>query len=433
MYEYQDTGIEWLQRTPLALLGDEPGLGKTRQLLLAAEGATLVVCPAMLAGVWRVEAEKWRPDIDLTTVSYSSLCERAANAKGAKTKVQPNPRPAYRQPWDTLIFDEAHYLKGRNTSWTRASLKLQATRRWLATGTPIPNYANELYITAQMLHPGDARFSSYWRWAAEWFPIWQPQWGGRKVGQQLRPDRTWAEFNSVNLGDRYLARSWDDVGHQLPPLTHQTIEVAMVPAQRKAYDSMRADYIAEVNGVEVVAWTAGARETQLVKMCTGLELVGGTGSGKLDALRELLTSWDSRPVIIVCHFRETARQAMRICKSLGITAMLASGEVPPARRFAVAERFQQGEGTALVATIDAISEGLTLTRASRLVFVEKSYRPSRNQQAERRIWRLGQQHACLVVDLVTKDSIDARIRALLDRKTDIQMKALRPSDLLALL
>ena len=48
---HQVTGVEWLKKTPRALLADEPGLGKTQQALMAAEPPVLVVTPAMLCGV----------------------------------------------------------------------------------------------------------------------------------------------------------------------------------------------------------------------------------------------------------------------------------------------------------------------------------------------------------------------------------------------
>src|SRR6185369_4102916 len=84
-------------------------------------------------------------------------------------------RPEYRQRWDTIIVDEAHYIKGRKTTWTRQlkALCKKTDRVILATGTPMPNWAEELFEPLGILWPekvGPGReLNSYWRWADKWF------------------------------------------------------------------------------------------------------------------------------------------------------------------------------------------------------------------------------------------------------------------------
>lgn len=438
MYEFQDAGIDWLRHGDRLFLGDEPGLGKTRQLLLASAGTrTLVVAPAMLLGVWADEAEKWNPDADLACWSYGGTCTTKRGPKGGRVPL-PVPLPELKHQWETVIFDEAHYLKshGRNqAAWAGAGMKLAAygERVWLASGTAIPNWADEIYNAAQLLHPGDSRFTSYWRWAEEWFAIWEPRWGGRKVGK-LKKTRTWQEFHDVNLGDRFLMRTWAEIEDQLPPLRQQTIEVEMVPAQKRFYQQLKQQYVADLpNAGEVVAWNSGGLASKLAQAAFGLEMFGDVGSGKLQLAAELLRSWDGHPAIVAVHHRRAAAVAAELCRRIGRKALVATGDNSPHDRYQIAKRFQEGEADILVATIDSIAEGLTLTRANRLLFLEKSWRPSRNTQIERRIWRISQESPCLVVDLVSKESVDVRLRSTLLRKTDQQMRALRPAELARML
>lgn len=429
MYEFQEEGIAWLRGGARRYLGDDPGLGKTRQALLAAEGHTLVVAPAMLMGVWAEEASKWAPDLDWYSVPYSSLCTTKKGPKGGNVAL-PVPRSELTGHWDTIIFDEAHYLKGRNTNWTKAALKLKADRIWQLSGTPLPNWAQEAFIPAQLLHPGDRDFTSYWRWAGNWFNIWEPHWGGRKVGK-LRANRTWEQFHEANFGDMFLQRCWDALEHDLPPLRRQTIKVQMTSSQKRFYTDLKKRYVAEIEGTgeQVVAWNSGSLATNLVKASTGISVInsaaGRGSSGKFQVTEGLLESWSGHPSVVVCHFRETARQVASICRRVGREPLIATGEIAPAKRFDIARRFQAGEADVLVATIESIAEGLTITRANRMLFVEKSYRPSRNQQMEKRIWRIGQTSPCLVVDLVTEGTVDEKIRTVLEKKTDQQMRALR--------
>ena len=71
MFEYQQAGSDFLANGGI-LLADEPGLGKTRQALMAAKDldarTILVICPAIAVGVWQSEVAKWRPDLAAVTV-----------------------------------------------------------------------------------------------------------------------------------------------------------------------------------------------------------------------------------------------------------------------------------------------------------------------------------------------------------------------------
>lgn len=408
MYEYQDEGVDFLRSTPRALLGDDPGLGKSRQALLAAEGRTLIVAPAFLAGVWRDEIERWQPGLEAEITAYSSLCARAEGPSGRMTRVMPLPRPEWRGRWDTIIADEAHYLKGRATTWTKAFAQLEASRLVLLTGTPVPNYGPDIYMLAKLLHePGDYRWSSYWRWAGQWFDKAPNRFSKHRLGG-LKKRWTWDDFVRGNLDGVYLARTRDEVGIDLPPLTQQIVEVDMVPAQARAYRSLRKDFLAAVDDLEVVCWTAGAQAQAMVRCATGLETLGdgAKGSGKLDAVREILASERGQPTILACHYRRTATALAEVARGLGLVPVVATGEASPAERFRRAKAFQEGRGDVLVAGIDALREGVTITRPNRLVFVEHSWSPYKNEQLMARLYRIGQDRPVMVTHLLTRRTVN---------------------------
>ena len=131
--DYQEQGVCWL-KAALAnhrgvLLADDPGLGKTRQALAAADQLNaqriLIVCPAGARRVWQNEIATWFPswsprvlvlesgvkaiDIEpqlgrdpaIVIVGYDEF-------SNSKSRVVTKLR---RLRWDLLILDEAHYLK----------------------------------------------------------------------------------------------------------------------------------------------------------------------------------------------------------------------------------------------------------------------------------------------------------------------------------
>jgi SNF2 family DNA or RNA helicase len=435
--EHQRTGIKFLREHERAMLADQPGLGKSRVALEAAVEPVLVIGPSMvlLGGVWDDEIAKWCPGLDVTQRSYHSIIQKDGRKYTDKLI------PELRRQWGTVIFDEAHYLKGRKTKWSIAAKQIRADRTYLLTGTPLPNYAHEAFVLLQLMFPEDARpgkrLGSYWRWVTDYFDIGvQYGKGGAIVSDhvvgEFRKDRTWDEFIRENWRDRMLLRLREDC-LDLPPLTQQTIRVDMIQAQKKAYRELKKDFITWLDsGEEVAVWSQAGQLVKLAKCATGLEsLVDGsfsfggpvTGSGKLDALQALLTDRPA-PTLVVAHFRSSvAACAVRAAAAGKSVAIVDGGTSKPLRTSRV-RAFQAGKVDVLCATIDTISEGLTLNAADQVIKIERSWRPSRNEQVLRRIHRIGQTKPVTAIDLVTRDSVDERVLKVLAGKEDQQMKAL---------
>lgn len=162
---YQKAGIDYALRHRNCLIGDEMGLGKTVEAIgvnnAAREIKNLVVCPASIRLNWQREIIKWSTILSVTTypvlksldginpyanytiISYD-LC-RNEDIHSALMDIE----------WDSMIFDEAHFLKTEDAKRTRAmfgggrgpfskKFLTQRTKRILTlTGTPLPNRPRE--------------------------------------------------------------------------------------------------------------------------------------------------------------------------------------------------------------------------------------------------------------------------------------------------
>ena len=439
LMRHQVEGVKFLRSHQRAALFDEPGLGKTRVALLAAVEPVLVVGPAMIiyGGVWDDEISKVAPGLDVTQASYHSIVQK--NGRCYTDELLPK----LRRKWGTVIADEAHHLKNRKSHWTKAFKKLRSDRMYLLTGTPLPNWAHEAFILLQLLYPDEAKpggcFGSYWRWVEEWFEIGEQYGkGGVVVSDHVvgdfRKDREWDDFISENWQDRMLLRLREDCLKNLPPLTEQMIRVDMVPAQKKAYKELKKDFITWLDsGEEIAAWSQAALLVKLAMCATGLEVLDSAtkGSGKLDALQALLTDRD-QPTLVVAHFRSSVRACAARAQMAGKRAVVIDGATSKSVRADYVRAFQAGKVPVLCATIDTISEGLTLNAADQVICVERSWRPSRNEQVIRRIHRIGQERPVTSIDLVTRGTADEHVLALLSAKTDQQMSALGLAALRAL-
>jgi SNF2 family DNA or RNA helicase len=436
------------------------GLGKTRQLLESAEGETLIVGPQMVlsGGVWSDEHALWRPELSLTQAAYTGLNARKTTI-GPKGKPGSKPVNALRDEFknrrvDTLIFDEAHYLKGRDTYWGWAARQLakRADRVYLSTADPIPNYADEAYALLQLIYPDEAKpggeFGSYWRWASKYFDTTPTRWskGLPSVGDLLacRPEclrrPTWdpcehyLDFAKANFGDRFLRRLRSDV-LDLPLLTERTVQTPMVPDQKQLYQQLRKQYVAWArNGKEIVAWNSAALNVQLLKACVGLEVLdAGAGSGKLQQLRDDLADRRGQPTLVFAHFHDTLEACAAVARALRVDhAVVHGGKTDKHNRKAV-RRFKEGRMNVLFGSLELLAEGHTLVAADLAIFVERSYKVYRNRQALRRLHRLGQTRPVTAITYETPNSLDSRVTELLATKTDRALRHLKAAELARLL
>lgn len=427
---YQVEGARFLQDTGRAFLCDEPGVGKTAQLLAAAEGRTLILAPAMLHDVWHEEIQKWDLDVAFAHwTSYSGVCRRVA------TKTGQNGQPVYEvvaalregleAQWDTIICDEAHYLKGRKTLWSQVvAAKLRSDRLFLATGTPLPNWGHELFQLLRIMYPGDKRFTNYWQWIDEYFKTWNPPYAPKSTKiLGLHKGTEWQDVaREWGVADRWLRRSLDDVLPELPPMTRQTIRVPMTQEQAIVYDRLEEDWFATLpdTGEQVVSWNDGGIYQKMLQCSTGLSTLDSREkdhSGKLRVVQELMEE-RQHPTILFCAYVNTAEALARLMGKMKRRVAVVSSRYSMGQRQAAVRAFRAGNIDVLVGTVGTLSEGVTLTQADTCIFVERSPRPVTNDQARRRIRRFGQERPTLSIDLITEDSVDERLMELLETKSE---------------
>lgn len=447
---HQVEGVDWLRRVERGLLADSPRSGKTAQLLLAATGRTLVIAPPFLQGTWREEAMKWRPDLEYEFVGYQSIARRAPNAQGKMLRTEPFPREELLGTWDTVICDESHNLTNIKANWTQATARLKYDRLYLATGTPVAHWAQDILMTLRLLYPGDKRFTNRYNWLKRWFkmspnpfsksmqpyiPVGDPNLG-------LLDKWTWADFWYENGLDGYEGKMLQREVDLGVPVTEQVIEVPMTTSQAKMYKQLKKDYMAVTeSGIEVSAWSDGGLFTKLAQCATGVEVLEygqgagmlGTGSGKLSVVRELLPESRRSPTLLFCQYRATAALLGKIAGDLNLRWAKIDGGVAQSERDRIRHEFQEGRIDVLIGTVSTVSVGLTLSRASTEIFVEHSWTPWKNIQARERAMEMGKKTPVHIIDLWTEKSVDIGMRSLVQTKTEQQIKSLSAREFRSLL
>lgn len=450
--DHQVGDISWWHATGRGLLANEPGLGKSRSAIEGApDGQVLVVAPGMVidSGTWEDEIALWgRPGTEYFVAPYSML-NRRVNGKPVKGL-----REDIRRDWDAVVIDEAHYAKGRRTSWTWASFELaRRTDRFLAmTGTPIPNWSHELFTVLRMIWVDQSgrgqRYGSFWRWAERWFDCRPTRFsGGNPVAGRLlgcsdacaarpasAPCEHYLAFAAANLGGRWRRMLRDDC-LDLPPLDVQDVATPMSTAQRRVYRDLVKHFNTTVSGKEILKWTHGAMHVAADKATTSpwlLNPVGEPRGGKLEQLRFDLEG-RSRPTLVFAHYQDSVDACQRVALSVGArTARVHGGLSKHENRLAV-QRFKAGEIDVLCASLEKLAEGATLVQADMMIMVERSFKPSRNEQALYRVHRLGQTRPVTIRRYLTPASCDARKEQLLAKKTDQQARMMTAAEMASIL
>lgn len=465
--EHQREGIEWIQRVGRGLLADEPGLGKTRQAIEAFDGGhNLVVAPKMVieGGTWEDELNKWSADPSKWTVlPYTGLnVRKQAGVRASTTKPVKVLKPEAKGRWDAVVFDEAHYVKGRDTLWTWAGLQIARNAEFFMpmTGTPFPNWSHEIYTLLRMIYPEEGkmgrggRFSSYWDWAGKWFdttptpfskgfPVAGEMLGCSRTPKQLKeclsrpandPCEHYRAFAEANLDGHYLRR-WREDCLDLPEMTVQDVQAPMSATTKRTYLGLRDSFYATHEGSEVVAWTTGSQQVQMHKLTTSpwlLNQVGEPKGGKLELLRYDLEN-RTRPTLVFAHYKDSVEASARVAESLGLRVGIVHGGIPESQRVAAFKSFKSGSLDALCGSLETMSEGHTLVAADMALFVEESFKPYRNEQAINRVHRMGQTRPVTVRKYLCPNSVDSRKRRLLAMKTDRQMRTLTAAELMEIL
>ena len=399
--EHQRVGVEWLTSQAAGVLADDMGLGKTLQAIAAIEAMqhagevrnALVVCPKSLLGVWVAEVRLWAPRLcvvalhsTITKADWRNVADQCHLAVANYEAVRHSaPQSA---AFDLVVFDEIHRLKNPNSASYAAAYGLEPKTAWGLTGTPLENRARDLTALLHLLDRKRVAVS----------------------------DRSLPLPSLRAVAKRYiLRRTKESLGRQ-PTIRERTEIVGLSPEQRKSYeDVIRAsDYttlggwISTFNRLRDICDIDPATEssTKLDRASVILRSVLDMGE------KAVVFSWRLAPLRVL-HAR------LRGEFGPGNVQMI-TGETSSAKRTAIVDAFQTQERPAcLCCSLRATAEGLTLTAANHVLFLNEWWNPAVNTQARDRVNRIGQTKDVFVYWFRTRDTVESRLAQILSEKSDL--------------
>jgi SWI/SNF-related matrix-associated actin-dependent regulator 1 of chromatin subfamily A len=309
-----------------------------------------------------------------------------------------------------LILDEAHYLKEPETKRTQAILDAggiasTAGRVSFLTGTPAPNHAAELY---PMLRAAGRFDGTYWEFARRACYVRETVHGPKAWGLKDR------DFVRDLLAGWMLRRT---SAVELPPTDFG--EMLVEPAECGGEAILAPLARMEPHAAGLIAKAAEAGDFEAIDtphMSTLRRLVGLAKVAPVAQAAEALLSGDPTAKLVLFALHRGVIEHLRD-RLAGFGAITLTGGEPDVRRRAAKEQFQHDLATRLaVCQMKAAGVGLTLTAANHLWIVEPSWTPADNDQAMRRIVRIGQTRRTSVNFVTLNCSIDIAVNRVLRRK-----------------
>jgi len=403
---FQKKGSNFLldNKKNFKILADDMGLGKTVQAASSVGfgfsnmkfSRVLIVVPNHLVFNWIKEFETWAPNLKIgPAIPNKPINEEAWRVclnslqviVTSYEKIKTLPDQLKNFKFDLVVADEAQRVKNAGSDVTESFANLKSSETWLLTGTPVENSKEDMITLLKL---------------------------SRKTGAN-------DSFKSKELGfirsytrQFLLRRIKEDVLEDLPEvnIVEKTIELSEI--QRTTYHQIVEDYKKSNNKMNPLQVFNLLRKT-----CDYDEAT--QASSKASEIIQIVNKiiQNNEKVVIFSYTLEP----LRIIQSLlpkNISCGVLTGEIDLEKREEIKSNFQyKGNIDILLATAQVAGTGATFTKANHVIFFNEWWNPALNAQARDRIVRIGQEKECFVYKFYTKDTVEQRLKELLEQKTEL--------------
>lgn len=406
LYPYQEDGVQYLLDHPIALLGDEMGLGKAIQAiaamrLLIHQGKTkeaLILCPKSLLYDWRAKLKQWAPDLRVRLIEgprerhrfmWNCPYEIHVTVSGYESW-RDDLRLGFVDPdrFNLVILDEVQRIKNPKSVLHKAVARLQPEWRWGLSGTPLENCVEEIEAIFAFLKP------------------------------RLLPGKATPAAIQTAIAPYVLRRRKVDVLTHLPPKENRTVWIDLTPEQRALYDETLAEAQRTMRSLDRSAASMVALQhiTKLKLICN-LEPSSGASS-KMDFMEaelERLVRENAKALVFSQYPEKTLKPLLPRLERYG--AAVYDGNLSDWNRQLMVEWFQKKDVPRVLAlSLKCGGVGITLTRANHVYHFDYWWNASAAQQAEDRTHRIGQDKPVYVTTIMTKGTIEERIAEIVAEK-----------------
>lgn len=438
--KHQQEGIKWMAKQERfqngGILADEPGLGKTVQVILTmlrdktdGSRSTLILLPKALLSQWEQELTcafykpylfygSGRHNMDFDQLSKSHLQKNVKDpfvvlsTYGAVRKLweRSSNHNLFLHKWHRLVCDEAHELSNEKTQAAMAISKIRRRITWLVTGTPMINRINNFFALLSHVTQYDVK--------ARHFSM-----------RNISPTSTEGMELCRSLRDAYFLRrkrdELEDRKFNLPPNVEREIQITLSPEEQALYNAFMNEYM-NAPGSKALAAIAKMRS-----VCQDARLVsenanlppGTKLSAVITLLQEILRDYSNDKVILFSQWTSVLDLIEPMLQDLCIAFLRMDGTTSPQERRQRQHYFNTNQRgpRVLLCSLRANGCGLNLQAANHVILIDPYWHSSAEEQAIARVHRCGQQkqtysYRFIVQGQGTFFSVEERIKNLQNNK-----------------
>jgi SNF2 family DNA or RNA helicase len=286
--------------------------------------------------------------------------------------------------WDRVVFDEAHHLRNKNLALSGA-VALNAKIRWLITGTPIQNSANDFSNLCSALGLDRA--------------IYSDKALTKSIISTFVLKRSKSMVPSTNLPSvitRIVSVEWNETEYALAKEIHSTLGFSGV-------EHCDGPYASKLGGAGVLQRILRAKQSCVLpslmdadlKKCKLAKKYSTANTSKIDAVIAKIeeTRDNGSGKLIFCHYRNEIDAIASRLTSVGIRNATFDGRTSAPER----EAILNDNMPVIILQIQTGCEGLNLQKNySEIYFVSPHWNPSVEAQAIGRCHRMGQKKQVFV-------------------------------------
>ncbi|MDO4378582.1 MAG: SNF2-related protein [Erysipelotrichia bacterium] len=429
--DYQKFGVEWMHHLKKlnfgGILADDMGLGKTLEVisLLESEKAQLsiVICPASLIFNWNDEIKKFNSSLRTLPIygnkeHRDKLIQQATDYDLLITSYDylRNDIAQYEKiTFDTVILDEAQYIKNQKTKNAESVKMLKSKHRFALTGTPIENSLAELWSIFDFLMPGYLFTYNYFKTNFE----------NNIINQD--DENTKNRLKNM-IAPFILRRNKKDVLTELPDKEEHTITIDFSEEERKIYLAnliqVNKQLQQELKSENFDKIAILAMITKLRQICADSRLVYSNitnVSSKISGCLELIQTLkeNNKKVLLFSGFTSALDLIEEELNKNNISYHKLTGATKKKDRHSMVESFQRGDVDVFLISLKAGGTGLNLTKAEAVIHFDPWWNISAQNQATDRAYRIGQHNNVQIYKMIIKDSIEERMLLLQEKKKEL--------------
>ena len=434
LYPFQYVGVQFAQLAGgRCLVGDDMGIGKTIQALAYIalnqdKLPALVVCPANVKYNWAKEAEAWLPNLSVNVVEGRSkgTIEPADIIICNYDIMSGRMSQLLDMDINIVVCDESHYLKNGKAKRTEATLEVakQSHAALCLSGTAITNRPNEFFTTLNLVRPNE--FNSRWAYEERYCDGYKNDWGHWDATGSSNTDEL-----HQRTRDFSIRRLKQEVLTELPDKQRTLHTVKPSKQELTDYNAKHASWIAE--------WEYHQEAHTLPKgfvlnMLTDLRHECGKmkATSAVDYIKEY-RNITGKPLVVFAHHKDVLKSihgGLIDDKDHRWRMGIIAGGVNAEARQQRVEAFQAGQLDVMLCSTVAAKEGITLTEADTVLFVEREWVPAWEEQAEDRVYRIGQDSDSVqAVYLTVAGTIDEKFNTVIEAKRAVVMAVLNGGEM----